>query len=142
MKYSEKLKDPRWQKKRLEIFNRDNFSCQICGDTESTLVVHHYKYSGEPWESDEKYLMTLCENCHESEHKNLKENKELLNNSIAGLDSIRYKQISNIINSVINNSRYPIDVSFTILEKLLSDKDFFNDVIVDFYFKKINKKVN
>jgi 5-methylcytosine-specific restriction endonuclease McrA len=29
-KYSEKLRDPRWQKKRLEIFQRDNFICQNC----------------------------------------------------------------------------------------------------------------
>jgi len=26
--YSEKLKDPRWQKKRLEILSRDNFTCE------------------------------------------------------------------------------------------------------------------
>ena len=32
MGYSEKLKDPRWQKKRLEILERDNFRCQYCGD--------------------------------------------------------------------------------------------------------------
>jgi 5-methylcytosine-specific restriction endonuclease McrA len=68
MKYSEKLKDPRWQKKRLEIFERDNFACQLCGDSESTLVVHHFKYEGEPWEIDNKYLITYCESCHESEH--------------------------------------------------------------------------
>ncbi len=41
MKYSEKLKDPRWQKKRLEIFQRDEFHCQQCGDGENTLCVHY-----------------------------------------------------------------------------------------------------
>lgn len=44
MGYSDKLKDPRWQKKRLEILTRDEWTCQICFDTESTLVVHHQKY--------------------------------------------------------------------------------------------------
>jgi 5-methylcytosine-specific restriction endonuclease McrA len=69
MKYADKLKDPRWQKKRLEVFQRDGFSCRACGDTTKTLNVHHlrYKKGGEPWESPLSDLMTLCEYCHEEE---------------------------------------------------------------------------
>lgn len=66
--YSEKLKDPRWQKKRLEIFNRDNFTCRFCGETEETLNVHHLNYANEPWDVPNDQLLTLCENCHEAEH--------------------------------------------------------------------------
>ena len=44
MAYSEKLKNPKWQKKRLEILNRDNFTCIKCGDKETTLQIHHFKY--------------------------------------------------------------------------------------------------
>jgi hypothetical protein len=62
--YAVKLKDPRWQKKRLEIFNRDNFTCRICGDTETTLAVHHLKYQGEPWDAPNEKLITVCEDCH------------------------------------------------------------------------------
>ena len=63
--YYEKLKDPRWQKKRLEIFKRDEFTCQICGDKESPLHVHHMCYNScDPWDIHNKYLITLCENCH------------------------------------------------------------------------------
>lgn len=67
MKYFEKLRDPRWQKKRLEVFKRDKFTCQICMDKESTLAVHHKKYvSGkEPWDYKNEFLITLCEKCHE-----------------------------------------------------------------------------
>lgn len=65
MKYSEKLKDPRWQKKRLEILQRDNFTCQLCEDKTTTLHIHHKKYTGEPWEAPEEDLVTLCEHCHE-----------------------------------------------------------------------------
>jgi hypothetical protein len=65
--YSEKLKDPRWQKLRLEVFERDGFECCCCHDTESTLNVHHLKYSsGNPWDSDIKDLITYCETCHKS----------------------------------------------------------------------------
>lgn len=64
--YSEKLKHPKWQKKRLEIMQRDNFTCRICGDTETTLNIHHLKYinSANPWDIDDEYLITLCEHCH------------------------------------------------------------------------------
>jgi 5-methylcytosine-specific restriction endonuclease McrA len=31
--YSELLKSPKWQKKRLEIMSRDKFTCKKCGDT-------------------------------------------------------------------------------------------------------------
>ena len=65
--YAEKLKDPRWQKKRLEIFNRDSWMCQWCGTEENTLVVHHRGYlpDTEPWEYPNDLLTTLCQDCHE-----------------------------------------------------------------------------
>jgi len=63
--YAEKLKDPRWQKKRLEVMERDGFACRDCLDDKSTLNVHHCHYSkGDPWDTDSKFLMTLCEDCH------------------------------------------------------------------------------
>jgi len=67
MEYSEILKDPRWQKKRLQILERDNWTCCFCGDTESTLHVHHIVYSGKPWEQRDASYLTLCETCHEQE---------------------------------------------------------------------------
>lgn len=62
--YSEKLRDPRWQKKRLEILGRDNFTCVKCGDKETELHVHHLKYNGLPHEADSTDLETLCKHCH------------------------------------------------------------------------------
>ena len=67
MSYSELLKDPRWQKKRLEILDRDNFTCTVCGDSRETLHVHHKRYSGSPWDSSNEDLSTLCRWCHEQE---------------------------------------------------------------------------
>lgn len=66
MTYAEKLKDPRWQKKRLEILNRDEFTCQECGSKEKTLHVHHTHYikNKNPWEYDNRSLVTLCWDCH------------------------------------------------------------------------------
>ena len=64
MTYIKKLKDPRWQKKRLEIMNRDYFKCVHCNDEKTTLNVHHKKYTGEPWEAPNEDLETVCEDCH------------------------------------------------------------------------------
>lgn len=62
--YSDKLKDPRWQRKRLEVFSRDNFTCTKCGDDKNTLHVHHLKYSGNPWDVSNESLITTCQRCH------------------------------------------------------------------------------
>ncbi len=70
--YSELLKDPRWQKKRLEIMRRDSFTCQVCGDTKTALNVHHKQYFNgkKPWEYKDEDLITLCECCHTFAEKN------------------------------------------------------------------------
>jgi 5-methylcytosine-specific restriction endonuclease McrA len=67
--YSEKLKNPRWQKRRLDILTRDNFKCASCGESEKILHVHHktYTYGNDPWDYPDSNLITLCERCHESE---------------------------------------------------------------------------
>lgn len=63
--YPKKLKDPRWQKVRLKVFERDEFKCACCGNHESPLHVHHLVYTkGEPWDSPMDILETLCEDCH------------------------------------------------------------------------------
>lgn len=64
--YSELLKSPKWQKKRLEILNRDSFTCKKCGDTETTLHIHHIEYhkGKKPWEYENQHLDTLCSECH------------------------------------------------------------------------------
>jgi hypothetical protein len=76
--YAAKLKDPRWQKRRLEILQRDEWRCVACGyglheeyeddnEPRQPLHVHHRWYTGEPWEAPDEALVTLCESCHEVE---------------------------------------------------------------------------
>jgi hypothetical protein len=81
--YRASFKDPRWQKRRLQILERDQWKCQKCGNTEEMLVVHHKWYgnardqeSGEfrwryPWEYEDQDLITLCDSCHQGEHEEL-----------------------------------------------------------------------
>ncbi len=72
MLYKEQIKHPKWQKKRLEILDRDKWACQACFDTEETLHVHHkcYKPNKKIWEYDNKLLITLCKTCHEEQRSN------------------------------------------------------------------------
>jgi hypothetical protein len=69
--YSEKLKDPRWQKKRLDILQRDGWFCQKCFNKEATLHVHHRRYipGRDPWDYSNHLLVTLCEECHSVERE-------------------------------------------------------------------------
>lgn len=71
MDYLEKLKDPRWQKKRLEIFDLYDFKCMACGTTEKELHIHHrrYKRGKEPWEYNNNEFFVLCIDCHDGLHK-------------------------------------------------------------------------
>lgn len=68
--YSELLRDPRWQRTRLEIMERENFTCQECGAADKTLNVHHTYYAKgrAPWEYELESLHCLCENCHAARH--------------------------------------------------------------------------
>ncbi len=64
--YHEMLRDPRWQRMRLEVMQRDHFRCVECGDERTTLNVHHTYYAKgkKPWEYEARALRTLCEPCH------------------------------------------------------------------------------
>lgn len=70
--YWQLLQDPRWQKKRLEILERDKWTCQHCGSTDKPLHVHHWYYLSfqadrKPWEYPGLALVTLCVDCHKAE---------------------------------------------------------------------------
>jgi 5-methylcytosine-specific restriction endonuclease McrA len=67
--YDKLLQSPDWQRKRLEILQRDNFTCTLCGDNRTTLHVHHTEYEGLPWEIPNEKLTTLCAHCHTITHK-------------------------------------------------------------------------
>lgn len=71
MTYQEQLKSPKWQKKRLEIMQRDGFKCRSCGDDKSQLSVHHIFYlkGKKVDEYHNSFLLTLCDKCHNELHR-------------------------------------------------------------------------
>lgn len=105
MKYAEKLKNPKWQKKRLEILQRDSFACVYCGDTESTLHVHHEDYMGKnPWETPDFLLNTVCEDCHTTLHYSFTPLEKILFESLRNRHTGDFSQIK-ILNSVVKNHK-------------------------------------
>ena len=74
--YLELLTRPEWKAKRIIILARDNNRCCNCTAT-AHLQVHHRQYHiksqtgdyAKPWEYRNKYLITLCEECHRQGHK-------------------------------------------------------------------------
>jgi hypothetical protein len=119
--YSEKLKDPRWQKKRLEIMQRDEFSCKFCTDTDTTLHVHHLAYHQEPWDTPNEQLITLCEDCHqrETDMRSLAERKLLQSLKDAWFSCDDIDNITDGFNKII--MFYPPEVMSNILKFALND---------------------
>jgi hypothetical protein len=71
--YSKLLKKKEWKQKRLEILNRDDFTCQDCLRKDiggKNLQVHHnyYIFGKLPWEYNDDAYITLCRYCHMKEH--------------------------------------------------------------------------
>lgn len=119
--YSELLKDPRWQKMRLEIFQRDKFNCVCCGRGDQTLHVHHQYYISNrlPWEYPAGMLITLCEKCHAKEEE-LKDYDEDVVKVLLGSGLLRYDL--QVLISLIHDksgSQYPAKFR-TIFHRVLS----------------------
>lgn len=71
--YAEKLRDPRWQKRRLEIFQRDDWTCQLCSRTDLELHLHHlHRTTEDPWDEPDLHLLTVCRLCHDQQPGNPK----------------------------------------------------------------------
>lgn len=131
--YAEKLRDPRWQKMRLEILQRDNWTCQKCKDKETELQIHHKYYIGwkDPWDCDPKTLITLCKDCHEEEEGCKDLQKSIVNTLLdAGFFNKDFDYFSAIISSAYEKmGKDPLD---SLLLTLAMD-DKFSQALIEFH---------
>jgi len=108
--YADQYKDPRWQKKRLEILDRDEFQCQHCGDSKSQLHVHHrvYEYGRDVWDYDNDLLVTYCNSCHQYAHQLSSDLKSVSSEIMEGwlLDSIEIN--IHILNELKHRNPYEL----------------------------------
>lgn len=121
MTYLEKLRDPRWQKKRLEILNRDDFRCTVCGDTETELHIHHEEYSGDPWDASTDKLRSLCKYCHKVAEFHKKDYANCI---------ISIKSISNLGDIVINSVFTDTQNKFFITVDLIINDDIVSVITI------------
>lgn len=122
--YTEHLKSPEWQRKRLEIMDRDNFTCVSCGTTTKTLNVHHcsnYRKNTAPQDYYDHELITLCGDCHESITINVSQCKEIIMKISTSLEDIR---ILNDLLYVIVNNRQSFKSILNYASSISNDEDF------------------
>jgi hypothetical protein len=106
VKYTELLRSPHWQRKRLEAMQRDDFRCRFCGDKESTLNVHHVLYlpGRNPWDYDDEHLVTVCEKCHTDEERLKSEDPFLINMLL--LSGLSRRKLYNLASALRTHLRY------------------------------------
>lgn len=92
----------RWQRRRLEILQRSDFSCESCEATDRTLHVHHkiYRKGAMPWEYADVELEALCADCHARQHRT----KERLEKAIAELDEGSLEELLGYADALIAKS--------------------------------------
>ena len=140
--YLEKLKDPRWQKKRLEILERDSWCCQKCFDCDSTLHVHHRVYfnNKDPWDIDNEFLVTLCKDCHTEESETFKQVFDKFSNQVKkNYFSCDIASLSSALNFC--KIKGPSDYIAAIIEYWLTDEEL-AESMKDTYHKHLKEKRN
>lgn len=146
MTYKEQFKDPRWQKKRLEILQRDDFACRFCYDSEKTLNVHHLYYVShrEPWCYPNGALVTLCDECHKLEHEAEKRIDSTIDNASEMFDRIgHFESIDSVIDSLAIFSLCAIPPDINRLGSALlkyATRDCSIDDLITFLKEKYNGK--
>lgn len=94
--YKEKLLDPRWQRLRLEVFERDQWKCRCCGSLDKTLHAHHTYYFADaegPWDYEASTIISLCHECHSVEHEDFYGVRNRLINTIIRLGFLTADQM-------------------------------------------------
>jgi hypothetical protein len=89
--YYELLKHPLWQRKRLEVLQREQFRCEQCEADDKMLHVHHtyYERGLKPWEYPTESLRALCADCH----RKAQDWMTLLHREIGRLDQLSIERL-------------------------------------------------
>lgn len=101
--YTEKLKDPRWQKRRLEVLEAAGWACSECGVSDKTLHVHHgcYRKWADPWDYEDEQLHVLCVDCHSK----CEVEKAAMEDSISRLYPSEYREVRAYVDAM-NSENY------------------------------------
>jgi len=155
MQYQDQIKSPKWQKKRLEILKRDEFTCQECGNKEQTLHIHHKHYNkgAKIWEYEGWELTTLCETCHSKTHdkienKPIDKTKESITNWLSDLNDKELQDLLSILEGYVQFIKNSFDYNvLSLIDDLILRSHLFDglkDIIdkeiqVESFQSKINE---
>lgn len=109
--YAKKLLDPRWQKLRLQVLERDKWTCQACGAKDKTLHAHHVFYWPEaegPWDYLPSSIVTVCADCHEVEHE-FWQNRNASLIEAASIAGFRTNDQFGILNDILTTLAQAVD---------------------------------
>ena len=86
------------------VLNRDNYTCQICGEKDSRLDVHHIQFRSKGGSNRMDNLVTLCSNCHGKIHNGeLEFSKPVKSFKHASHMNIMRKRLFEVLRSVFDN---------------------------------------
>jgi hypothetical protein len=144
MEYKDQIKSPKWQKRRLEILKRDEFTCQQCGNKELTLHVHHKHYNKGAmiWDYQGWELTTLCETCHSETHEKPEKSPEdiVMSSTISLLKELNNTELY-FVRSMLDNYVHYIKNSFDYDVLCLLESLTFRTYLLDDIKKMIAKEV-
>lgn len=122
--YAQKLQDPRWKAKRIQILERDKYKCQWCGIRDALFDVHHHYYLAgrEPWDYPDCSLVTLCRDCH-SKYGNKDETAKALYQMSEDIGFVFLMIICNQICSFKKTPKHEIVLSLISFLSDLKEKD-------------------
>ena len=66
-----RLDSDSYRKLHHQVLERDGWRCQFCGSMQN-LQVHHLKYRSQSGGDVEQNLITLCTECHEKLHREVR----------------------------------------------------------------------
>lgn len=61
------IKSDDWKHKRYAVLKRDNWKCVFCGAL--ATQVHHKKYARNIGKEPIKWLVSVCNECHDFQHQ-------------------------------------------------------------------------
>jgi len=115
--FYEQYRDPRWQKKRLKILDRDKFTCQSCGEQKEFLNIHHrspYEKDLKVWEYENEELITFCESCHKQITEDIKQCRVLMMSYCTDIESSGLLYL--LLQKIHNKNPYELTLINEILE--------------------------
>ena len=86
------------------VLTRDDYTCQICGEKDTRLEVHHIQFRSKGGSDRMDNLVTLCHDCHSKIHSGVLEfNKKVKSFRDASHMSIMRKRLLDSLKSIYDN---------------------------------------